>query len=116
MSDLVDADLDKKQFKKWQDVLDYWESIRSEGMQRVVVCAANQHKDIPELLVCGARHFDSVMRLAIKASKYSHHDFHEQGFIDNFGIYMNREEAAKVAFKAGQIGEKTNILFSEDLY
>jgi len=39
-----------------------------------------------------------------------------QGFIDNFGIYMNREEAEKVAFKAGQIGEKTNILVSEDLY
>jgi len=40
----------------------------------------------------------------------------EQGFVTDCGKFLGREEAAKVAFKAGQIPIQRAILFSEDLY
>jgi len=43
-------------------------------------------------------------------------DQEEQGFFTSFGRYVNREDAAKIAFNAGQIKEPKRILYSEDLY
>ena len=46
----------------------------------------------------------------------------EQGFIDQYGVFMTREEALKVATEAGQINVRrwktspAHLLFSEDLY
>jgi hypothetical protein len=44
----------------------------------------------------------------------------EQGFIDQFGVFMTREEAYEVAKAAGQIkyrcGGDEGRLFSENLY
>jgi hypothetical protein len=44
----------------------------------------------------------------------------EQGFIDQFGVFMTREEAYVVAKAAGQIkyrcGGDDGVLFSENLY
>jgi len=39
----------------------------------------------------------------------------EQGFITYDGDFVSREEAAKIAFKAGQIPKEKLALFSEDL-
>lgn len=43
-----------------------------------------------------------------------------QGFINNYGKFLNREEAFKIAMKAGQILDLNNtrseVLFSEDLW
>jgi hypothetical protein len=92
-------------------------------IQRRVVCAANRCSKDPLLLVCSARHFDPNMRKQIaRLEGYDHHDFHEQGFIDQFGVFMDRVEALAVATAADQIDTvrpKTNPLtelFSEDLY
>jgi len=89
---------------------------------RVVICAANAYKD---LLIIGPRHFDGTMHkqmaqsptaLLVKPAAW------EQGFIDQFGVFMDRKEALAVAFAAGQIstrrpkGYPLDILFSEDLY
>ena len=41
---------------------------------------------------------------------------HEQGFLDSTGRFLTREEAAAVAFEAGQIDRPTPGLFSEDLW
>lgn len=84
---------------------------------RVVVCAANRYGD---LIVCGARHFDMVMRAQIKAANIER-SVPEQGFIDQWGVFMDREEALLVATAAGQINVRRpkspgNELFSEDLY
>ena len=39
-----------------------------------------------------------------------------QGFYTSKGRFVGREEAAKIAYAAGQISSPTNRLFSEDLY
>lgn len=38
------------------------------------------------------------------------------GFMTSTGRYVSREEAAEIAFAAGQTNEKKSRLFSEDLY
>ncbi len=40
----------------------------------------------------------------------------EQGFWTNDGKFLNREDAAKLAYKNGQIKEEKKELFSEDLW
>jgi hypothetical protein len=94
----------------------------SGNRQRYIVCAANKTAD--GTLVLGARHYDSVMhdtidRLKLKRS----HNPDDQGFIDQYGVFLSRTEAWKVAFYAGQIrfrcgGDTANggTLYSENLY
>jgi hypothetical protein len=92
---------------------------------RRVVCAAIR---IGDLIVAGVRHFDMVMhgQLKLMPSLADGEGYvsavHEakQGFIDQRGVFMDREEALAVAEAAGQLhGEKCHPkywLFSEDLY
>lgn len=93
-----------------------------------VVCAANRNQ-FGEI-VLGARHHDSLMNVNIKRlDGYNKHaafqcltNHWEQGFIDQFGRFMNRKEAMVVALKANQVNihsDKcpiTDELFSENLY
>ena len=39
-----------------------------------------------------------------------------QGFLTNKGMFVDREEAGKIAFEAKQISAPNDYLFSEDLY
>lgn len=39
-----------------------------------------------------------------------------QGFLTDKGRFVGREEAAEIAFKAGQIDEQPSILFSEHMW
>ena len=39
-----------------------------------------------------------------------------QGFVTTDGKFVSRSEAAKIAFKSGQIKKPTSLLMSEDLY
>ncbi len=39
-----------------------------------------------------------------------------QGFLTSKGNFVNRKEAAEIAFKANQIEKETITLFSEDIY
>ena len=95
---------------------------------RHVVCAANRYKD---LILAGARHYDTVMQsqLAYFSEEVKQHikdcrlnGEYEQGFIDQWGNFMSREEAAKVVKMTGQklYGnlplEEKDYLFSEHLY
>lgn len=83
---------------------------------RRVVCAANRGYSNKQI-VLGVRHHDSIMNNQIDHSK---HVVWEQGFIDNKGNFLTREEAYTVAFDAGQIirrcGGDEGRLFSENLY
>jgi hypothetical protein len=84
---------------------------------RRVVCAANRRKDDGRI-ICGARHWDKVMRSQItdvdRATQW------DQGFIDQFGDWMTREEAWIVAVNQNQVrrrcGGDGERLFSENLY
>lgn len=88
--------------------------------QRVVVCAAIRRKD--GKIVCGARHYDAVMRGQILRGGKRPNKWlsAEQGFIDQFGVFMNRQEAWTVADTAGQVNYgrdySEGTLYSEDLY
>ena len=94
---------------------------------RRVVCAAMQmlsRGNAPTLVLLGARHWDAVMQQSITAHNINPSDYHkEQGFIDQYGVFMTRTEAWQVALAAGQIryrcgGDTANggTLYSENLY
>lgn len=93
---------------------------------RVVVCAANRSA-ITGKIICGARHWDSAMRgqvqFLIEDGRRKMPDewvAAEQGFIDQYGQFLTREEAYLIAEKAGQIKygpqHSMGTLYSEDLY
>ena len=104
--------------------------------ERWIVCAAtkivsNQGK---EILLIGPRHWDRTMHLQYGLIDDSHniqyrdYEKDEQGFIDQYGLFLTREEAWTIAQENGQIkrrvggdervvaGETKYRLFSENLY
>lgn len=92
---------------------------QNPSVQRRVVCAANKHRTFG-VLILGARHFDQLMHSQIEMLGYRRHPF-DQGFIDQWGVFMDRKEAYQVAKNANQILQKTGnlndeTLYSEDLY
>ncbi len=94
--------------------------------QRRVVCAANKYDcDYGgiDMIFIGVRHFCPIMRKNMEPHKdFIKRESEVQGFIDQFGVFMDRKEALQVAREAGQLNIariKTwpdNELFSEDLY
>ena len=92
----------------------------TEVTPRVVVCAAIRSKT--GKLLCGARHFDEAMRSQFMVDGQRPPEWlsAEQGFIDQFCVFMDRQEAWKVAEAAGQIkyelGHSKGTLYSENLY
>ena len=87
------------------------------NVRRRVVCAAVRDSD--GRIVVGPRHFDQTMTNAIYSLPEWSRPW-EQGFIDQRGEFMTREEAHKVAIEADQIirrcGGDDARLFSENLY
>jgi hypothetical protein len=86
----------------------------------IIVCAANKHNETG-LIVCGARHYDNIMRQQMyQLGGFPYWNNCEQGFIDQFGKFYNREEALKLAKENNQIryrcGGDDKELFSENLY
>jgi len=94
--------------------------------QRRVVCAACKYGDV---LIAGARHYDKVMLSQLKAFSKEHEirmmsrGEVVQGFIDQFGVFMDRKEAMQIAKAAGQpidiergCGGDSETLYSEGLY
>jgi hypothetical protein len=97
----------------------------TDEIPRHVVCAANRYGD---LVICGARHYDPVMMRVVKefgGLEKIHEglddDDVEQGFIDQFSVFMSRQEADYIAETNKQIvAEPENVglglLISENLY
>lgn len=85
-------------------------------LQRVV-CAANRNSE--GFVLLGARHWDSWMSKTIDSLGFNDHDW-EQGFIDQFGNFLTRQEAAVIAKEKDQLKGMYNVvseaLFSEHLY
>jgi len=96
-------------------------TIRQGYSPSRVVCAANAHKD---LLVLGARHFDSIMHktmLQSEACRLARGTPWEQGFVDQHGNFLTRELAYIIAKENGQIirecgNPDSQKLYSEHLY
>jgi len=96
---------------------DYWAENNIEKPQQIVVCAANRKDGV---IFCGARHCDSVMRKQAEAAGMKL-TAAEQGFINQFGEFLTREEAMQIVKESGQPFniERNNgdsYLFSEGLY
>lgn len=86
-----------------------------------VVCAAIQFPD--GQIFTGVRHFSPDMVIVMRLSGYQPaQDFkEEQGFVDQWGNFLTREEAFEIAVRQGQHTDKFNRtesvpLYSEDLY
>lgn len=94
---------------------------------RFVVCAACKYGD---LILAGARHFSPAMQSQMDKIKedglidMDNLGRAEQGFLDQYDVFMSREEAYEVALHAGQLNTRrsksgsknSKTLFSEDLY
>ena len=96
---------------------DYWTDNRLVKPQQVIVCAAIKSGDV---ILCGARHCDSVMQGQAKAMGISMQRC-EQGFIDQFGDFLTRKEAMEIVKISGQPfsierNQGDSVLFSEGLY
>lgn len=90
-------------------------SLKTFDEIRVVSMAANI---VDGRLIIGNRHFCPLMQMQIELLGLNckeHNISTDQGFVDQWGIYMNREEAWFVAKNANQIKEVfvEGILFSE---
>lgn len=94
---------------------------------RRVVCAAIRAADGSLLL--GIRHYSADMHEQIKqradGEKFKHRSDEDQGFVDQRGEWLSREEAYVIADAAGQIVNKRACgwrpmrepkLYSEALY
>lgn len=98
----------------------------NELLGRRVVCAAIRAANGEVLL--GIRHYSRDMHAQIErrsdGAMFRHRHDPDQGFVDQHGVFMTREEAYQVAQAAGQIvrpeacgnGLEGPKLYSEGLY
>ena len=105
--------------------------------QEIILCAAIWYKEIPlkniihgvlpkncdrGLVVLGYRHGQCMWTMGsltglrtVENAEDGVGDF-EQGFLTNKNRFVEREEAAEIAFAAQQIDKPIKRLYSEDLY
>ena len=85
-----------------------------------ILCAAICNPDEKDmcggpLIYCGHRHHNILWQGPHVSRRLTH-----QGFLTNTGRFVDRQEARKIAFEAGQLNDKEVLtafkLFSEDLY
>ncbi len=106
-------------------------------MKEYILCAAIWYKEIPlkkvingvlpkncdkGLVILGHRHgqcmwtIGSLLGLRTVTFAEDGTGEHIQGFLTNTNRFVDREEAAIIAFEAKQIKELKETLYSEDLY
>lgn len=92
-------------------------------MTKRIVCAAI--KNSKGRIIVGARHYDGIMHTALNyctdRADWEDHSQIVQGFIDQRGNFLTREEAFIIATENNQIirkcgSEHTGRLYSENLY
>jgi len=94
-----------------------WEPDYEKAPRRIVCAAMRKNGRI----ITGARHFDRIMRDQMRATEgLRWWRGCEQGFIDQFGQFLNRKDAWIVAEQANQIIQERVViqgrLFSECVY
>ncbi len=102
---------------------DYWKDNNIKKPQQKIVCAACSND---EIILCGARHWDKIMNKQLDAIKKANPELRsskfEQGFINQFGEFLTREDAMEVVKENGQPfdiernGGSDKELYSEGLY
>lgn len=90
-----------------------WERSQVQRVVSMAACIVDGH------LVVGNRHFCPVMQLTMAKMGLddlaNHNITEDQGFVDQWGVYMTRREAWDVAKAAGQIKRvyTEGVLYSE---
>lgn len=103
-------------------------------MKEYILCSAIHFDDgierehLPKnidtgIVVCGRRHHNCFMTVAyIENSTLSdpipnfRNEATVQGFLTNTDRFVDREEAADIAYEAGQMNQEVGTLFSEHLW
>lgn len=72
-------------------------------------------------IICSPRHFDELCHQQLSRVDYFDGQTPIQGFVDQYGEFMTRQEAWVVAIEANQIiricgGNEEGVLYSENLY
>lgn len=96
------------------------QNLRYTQGQQYIVCAAARNSETGKI-VCSPRHYDYICHQSIPdEEKYESWKYADQGFVDQFGKFLTRAEAWKIAVAAGQIrrrcGGDGEELYSENLY
>lgn len=98
------------------------------GGKEYLLCAAIYYEDgkkyehqpkniISGIVVCGRRHHNCYITLAsLLGDNYDVKLTHNQGFVTSKDRYLERKEAAQLAFECGQITEQSKTIFSEELW
>lgn len=100
-----------------------------DNQKEYILCAAiwfddgkkydHQPKNIETgFVIAGRRHHNCFTTMYIISNKDTSYNKNPkiQGFITNLDRFVNREEASKIAYKAGQTKQLKFSLYSEDLY
>lgn len=105
-------------------------------MKEYILCAAIWYKELPLIkpevlrirglapynvdrgvVFCGWRHPNCLyQKVAITGLRDAESGEYVQGFLTNKNRFVDREEAAIIAFDAHQIKKEIETLYSEDLY
>lgn len=115
----IRADLapDKEETVSLRDLVKNQQEYGSIRDKRIV-CAACRWPD--GHIILGIRHFSPDMILSAHLQGYRTIDCREQGFVDQYGNYLTRQEAYQIAEKNGQYNPyepyTPGTLYSEDLY
>lgn len=100
--------------------------VPGEWKDEYILCAAIHYNDFKQYLhqpknietgmvICGRRHHNIIYNWnQLSLGKTRRTD--TQGFLTNKDRFVNREEAAKIAFESGQISMPKKELFSEDVW
>lgn len=103
------------------DSLFVTEFLKMNTDNRRVVCAAIRAEDGD--IIVGIRHYSPDMQAQINSrfdgGKFLRRRRDEQGFVDQWGVYMTRTEAWEVAKRQNQIIRNIGVegeLYSEHLY
>lgn len=114
---------------EWDIMINRLTPITSE----IIICAAIWYKDVniaklnpinieKGVVLCGHRHPHCIyqMKALTGMRTVSRGEnavgAHEQGFLTNKNRFVSREEAAIIAYIAGQIDKRKQTLYSEDIY
>jgi len=95
--------------------------------EKFIVCSAilfddskvyeHQPKNVKTgYVICGHRHHNCFMTKMILEDLPGKNIPNIQGFITNDYYFVDRKEAAKIAFESGQTKHSRMFLYSEDLY
>ena len=68
------------------------------------------------MVVCGRRHHNCFVIISNLDSDFFNVKDKKQGFMTSKDRFVDRTEAGKIAFGAGQIKKMTDTLMSEDIY